>query len=347
MSRRIARILTLLACGCGAPPVEGEQPVECPAFGPLFGATTLLPIGMSEREADAIVHVSLATGDVSCTGVVISAGLVLTAGHCVEGAEEGLVVRVGRDASTPRAVLAVSNVDRPSASDLALLTLEPDLPLEHDVSSIPVALAPFPLRRDGQLAVAAGYGVTESLAWGERRFAFSTVTEGADGRIVTRATGASGACIGDSGGPLLWRDEAGRLRVFGILSDGDASCRGSDHFVDVVGQGLPAGDAITADGDCQGLDATGACFAAELAAWCDGTSLKVARCERGTGCGYRANVGYRCVVAEQARCKGYDSWGACEEDRAVRCDEGLLVSSSCSCGGCVRSAISGRVGCQP
>lgn len=325
-----------------------EQSADCSVLAPLFGGLAALPIGMAESEAEAIVQVTQGMGEVGCTGVMISPGLVMTAAHCIQQPDEGVVVRIGRHASSPVAEVGVSNVERLSGSDLALLSLDNVSDLDGYVSPIALASAPLPPRRDGQLAVVAGYGVTESLDWGERRFAFVSVTESIDEWIVTQPTGVSGACIGDSGGPLLWRDEAGLLRVFGILSDGDASCRGSDRFVRVAGRGLEGITATAPPAGCVGLPVVGSCFATALAAWCEGSTLATERCETGSSCGYSESVnGYRCVMPEQDGCRGYDSWGVCDGDRAIRCDEGELVSRTCSCGGCVRSAASGRVGCQP
>lgn len=42
--------------------------------------------------------------------------------------------------------------------------------------------------------------------------------------------GNSGACSGDSGGPLLARDEHGRVRVVGLLDAGHASCVEDDRY---------------------------------------------------------------------------------------------------------------------
>jgi secreted trypsin-like serine protease len=42
--------------------------------------------------------------------------------------------------------------------------------------------------------------------------------------------GKTGACVGDSGGPLLGKTMDGRIEVLGLLEAGSASCTGEDFY---------------------------------------------------------------------------------------------------------------------
>jgi len=82
---------------------------------------------------------------------------------------------------------------------------------------------------------------------GEKRFAASTVSH-IDPSFVTVQSagvdGATGACVGDSGGPLLAGDSGGGYQVAGFLSRGSADCRGSDIYVSGVAAWLQSVGAL-------------------------------------------------------------------------------------------------------
>jgi hypothetical protein len=82
-----------------------------------------------------------------------------------------------------------------------------------------------------QQAQLAGFGLTEDDTIGLRLFTDEVVIDD-DGELITvDGEGQRGACLGDSGGPLLIRDGAGNVRVVGVLSHGSASCLNIDRYV--------------------------------------------------------------------------------------------------------------------
>jgi hypothetical protein len=79
----------------------------------------------------------------------------------------------------------------------------------------------------GSSWVLAGYGLNESLTTGEARAIEATVLSADADRIVVQGAGG-GACLGDSGGPLLL---PGSRVSAGVLWRGSACCEGRDEYV--------------------------------------------------------------------------------------------------------------------
>jgi hypothetical protein len=229
-----------------------------------------------------------------------------------------------------------------------LLALELEHPVPSEVAS-PLRI----VRQAGAsplLGVIAGFGATRELTWRSRQFAVVEI-RGLDSQFyTTSAAPSSGACIGDSGGPLLWRDEDGAPLVLGVLSNGSGSCRGDDRYtrLDRVGDWLStfiAGDTERRPG-CAELEQRGLCASPELAVWCEGEELASQVCSDGAACGWDAKAdGFRCVEPAADPCLGHSSFGDCANGIALRCDSGDLHEERCCDGRCVRDPISGRVGC--
>src|SRR5262249_55553924 len=87
----------------------------------------------------------------------------------------------------------------------------------------------------GDLVEIAGFGQDAGGAAGALRFAGEEVIDQDAQLIPVRGDGSSGACHGDSGGPLLVRDADGQAAVAGILSSGSASCVASDRYTRLSG----------------------------------------------------------------------------------------------------------------
>jgi hypothetical protein len=106
--------------------------------------------------------------------------------------------------------------------DLALAVLAPGAVAKAPLTVLPLAFEDEV--RVGDRATLAGFGLDENGDVGERRFVEETIVEVDDELVVVHGEGESGACTGDSGGPLLLRTASGELRVAGVLSVGSASC---------------------------------------------------------------------------------------------------------------------------
>jgi hypothetical protein len=197
----------------------------------------------------------------------------------------------------------------------------------------------------------AGYGVRDdgSIA-SELEFLVELVVElGAD-TIVVDGEGRTGACSGDSSGPLLTRDRTGTLVVAGVLSQGTASCVHVARYVraDRIYEWVLAQtqSATVPESDCAGVTSRGFCNRG-LATWCDGQTIRIDACDEGRVCGWRSPVGYRCVSLEQDACAGVSEVGACADTASRSCVDGELVERDCSACGltCAWDATLGRFGC--
>jgi hypothetical protein len=153
--------------------------------------------------------------------------------------------------------------------------------------------------------------------------------------IVVDGHGRAGACIGDSGGPLLVRDADGRLAVGGVLSRGQASCTGKDSYLrgEVIRDWVngETGAPPSSGEPCDRLDSTGLCRTG-VAVWCDAGFVVGQACSAGTICGWsNAAGGYRCVEPASDPCRGTTDLGACGARAVLRCDQGQLTSRACDC----------------
>lgn len=187
-----------------------------------------------------------------CSGTVIAPNFVLTAGHCAENMQTGVVneasgyrVTTGNvDWAAPAADIQVSGVSRvivcscfdrhTLVGDVALLQLS------TPTTAPPVTLASSPL--GGTAAVLAGWGKTysaqqtpvEQLQWAQtlvqrpqhcEREA-SLFSAAGDVCAIDPSAHRTGVCEGDSGGPLLVADPsaAGGLAQIGVASHVSGSC---------------------------------------------------------------------------------------------------------------------------
>ncbi|HEY3500903.1 MAG TPA: trypsin-like serine protease [Polyangiaceae bacterium] len=237
---RIAAVLlvvSLVGCAGAAADGAGSSCVSEPIVG---GAPSPELVRLAEAELGAIVAVlarpagSSAEPDL-CSGVAVEPGVVLTARHCVTSDDDpsghGLEVSVVAGSPFEPSV-------RGGAADRIRLHPRLDIAL-LDVSWLAASNGPFvPLER-GELVDAwvgtpvelAGFGESGSEL-GTLAFAVEPVARLETDHIVVDGAGASGACLGDSGGPLFGATPAG-VRVLGILDYGAASCVGEDFYTRV------------------------------------------------------------------------------------------------------------------
>jgi hypothetical protein len=228
----LVQLVTLVILGCGsdhgAPMCGAEQSAI------VSGTETPASVQLSDEQANAIVRVRLGsdTDDEFCSGVMLAEDWVLSARHCSIGLPA--LVDFGPDAERPSAsVRTASSITHPDL-DLALFLLvdrdgEPPL----DFESLQAWTSTVDTSWIGRDAELAGYGTTETEASGQRLFVSETIVQVDDTFITVDGAGRSGACTGDSGGPLLVATNAGEPAVAGILSTGSADCRGIDRYVRV------------------------------------------------------------------------------------------------------------------
>jgi hypothetical protein len=155
--------------------------------------------------------------------------------------------------------------------------------------------------------------------------------------------GDSGACEGDSGGPLLWTDDSGKTFSLGVLRSGSTSCRGTDNYerLGPLRQWLEDSMAAADAEPCAGVSRAGTCES-HLPHYCKDGLPVFEECPSGKSCGWDAAAsGVRCVAPEADACQGALD-GRCDGDDLLTCEQGELRRNSCGpCVHCVRAPLGG------
>ena len=321
----------------------------------IFGGSEVaqyLQASAEEMDAVALVRFAVPTGgELKCTAFLVHPRWAVTAGHCTAGLPAGSTgsLLVGPSEDAARSFPVAQVVPHP-AYDVSLLELSTDAGGVR-----PVALSSRePAALLSTRAQIAGFGLSDLGAHGARRFAVVRIAGANEKELLTQSLSGSGACEGDSGGPLLTRDESGAVVALGSLSRGSPACNQGDRYVRadlwrdwalaIVGGAPPA-----APVPCGSFDGAGQCYG-DAAVWCADTGMLAGeRCgaATSTSCGWSDSAGgYRCVRDDP--CGGVDALGACDGAALTRCRQGLREAVNCgSCGGtCAEGSTDGVASCQ-
>jgi len=334
-------VLFGLALGsCGAEPSAAPAPL-CHARAGGIAQEALIGGGngadylaLSGAERGAIGELEGSRSRTTCSGVRIADGWALSARHCAEaglafhGADGGIQT-VEEWIAHPELDVALARLGAGSCGSV--------LPL------VEAETVPSPLSR----ATLAGYGLMDDGKLGRLAFLVEEVVSLDEQTAAVNGFGRSGACVGDSGGPLLIRDRSGRVAVLGVLSNGAASCVEIDQYLrvePVLGWIQSHLELPSASDDCGEIDARGRCFDG-LAVYCRDGQLRSEACSDRTSCGFSPEAdGFRC--AETPRCYG-DAFGLCHAGTAARCDDTGADAISCDALGlrCAYVASTGMASC--
>jgi hypothetical protein len=349
--------LFLLALGsttCSADErAAGNKPFGCGSAGvvrqPIInGGADDVFLGLSTSQKRAVVMIEGRTAEASgvCSGTLVAPHWILTAGHCLAMVEPVASIETAIGRVSIRVEQAVPH----PTLEAALMRIDDEADC---VNAEPIALNALPpdatwIDRRVELA---GYGLSESDTIGELRFAVEVIVAIEPSELIVDGGGRSGACAGDSGGPMLIRAEDGAPQLLGVLSSGSSSCVTKDRFVraDLMAGwvGTVTGQALARSRDCGQLTTEGSC-AWGSAIWCSEGVLQHSSCTSGLHCGWDQRArGFRCVEPAQDPCEGVGPQGLCEGHEALRCVSGTLERMSCSLQGqrCAYLPASGLPSC--
>lgn len=336
--RNLARALLLLMTplGCHGEQGEAELCLASARHGLVGASPDPSSVDLSASQVSPIGAVLDASGKVHCTGSLVAPGFVLTARHC-----RGDELRFRSGDFEANVVRQIAHESRDAL--LLELDVQSDAP-----ASLPVfagELGPDWIGRDATLV---GLGTDETGDRGTPRYLVEPIVQVTAQHLIVEGGDASGACHGDSGGPLLSRSPGNVGQALGILSAGATDCRGVDRYerLDTLLPWLSTSLERAAAEGCGPIDHEGAC-SGSTATWCEAGKLRAETCVDKQLCGYQTNVGYRCLTGELDPCNGFGDVASCDNDDLVRCDRGVLLRTGCNqCGQHCAVDPSGRAHCE-
>jgi V8-like Glu-specific endopeptidase len=299
-----------------------------PSVAPLTGA-----------EAEAVGMLELG-GTHMCTGAVIAPSTVLTAAHCLRMDPPWVAFHVGRDWTAPthsyeaaswqmHPGYAVGEVDH----DMAIVHLTTD-PMADGVAALPVHQSP-PQDLVGRDVQAVGYGFTSYDDGSNRNrwWVVLNVERQFDTAYVVSGDGTTGTCVGDSGGPLLWNHPELGVRVFGVLSLGEADtrCLGDSYYTrsDHADNAAFLSPFLPAD-PCGAETLTGRCEGG-TAIYCEDGTVHTDTCVGDETCRADEAGRHRCLPPPGGcEAEGLTFTGTCTPGGHARwCQDGVVMDRDC------------------
>ncbi len=192
---------------------------------PTARSSEAITNGIADSGDPAVVSIVGASGTTDCSGTLVAAHIVLTAGHCtVPDVVQGGSVVIGSSLDSAVVTIPIAKGVAHPQFDLSTLTNDIGLlVLASAATATPVALASS-APDIGATVQIVGWGLTGEDAGdtGQKREGTTTVTA-VDPTTFTVASSPSQPCNGDSGGPALVT-ASGVESVAGVTSNGDATC---------------------------------------------------------------------------------------------------------------------------
>jgi hypothetical protein len=348
----------LLGWSCAPEPAACEVGVARAAL--MNGAERAVYLKLAPAQEQAVVEVLVRAGpalEEHCSGVVVATGVVLTAKHCAHELDAvQATVRFSSVDDDSRLEAAATVAGMHPDLDLMVLTLDEQVEPLATMTPLSIGAGTPAALRPGSLVQTAGYGLGADGVLGKRAFLVEVVRELDEQEITVDAAALGGACFGDSGGPLLVRDDDGIARAFGILAFGANDCFGRDRYTRIGDDvatwiheitGVDPRTSAVPEAAVEALGHEGRCFG-DQAVWAQSETVRSKLCAPARACGWSDEAnGFRCVDSTRDPCQGVSDLGTCRDGAATRCVHGRLQENPCSACGfdCVRSPRTGASIC--
>lgn len=203
-----------ISIGCGKPPTFSQMAALRKANPPLKDVLingTVVP----NKDYPAVIQIFM-TG-ASCSAAVIGPRTILTAAHCANTGDTATfqTVNGGKYTAVMTRGTGYPGVDL----DLNLGQTNADI----DVAPLSVKLDKF--ERIGMQMDLIGYGCIQPGGGGGNdgtlRIGQTVISGAQDHDLILTTPNGAALCYGDSGGPVLWKNEQGVLVVVGVNSKGN------------------------------------------------------------------------------------------------------------------------------
>jgi hypothetical protein len=350
----VGLVILMAACSPVPSPTTGDEPM---------GEQTSRIVGGSTYDGLPAVGALLYNGSPHCTGTLIGARLVLTAGHCVDGfSASRMRFAIGPNAMSPQATVPVASMEAHAGynsynitNDIGLVRLSQDAPVAPmgvvtQMSSAWVGTSLF----------FVGYGVNNGYnqtGAGLKRAVWMSISS-VNSTTFRYDDPNRNTCNGDSGGPAFFQDANGNYLVAGVTSYGDQYCAqyGVDTRVDAY---LPflgledEPDPVDPD-PCQGESWEGRCDGSSVV-WCENDQVYRQDCSStAKECAFAAEQGYYACVEPtpepepQDPCAGETFEGRCDGQTVVWCENDQVQQQNCAAEAkeCVFDAAKGYYACR-